>query len=135
MLYIPPELAKPVRVQGCFINDKEISRLIDHLKSQKTTEYNDEITSQPVAIPGSKTANVVSVDGAEHDTMFNDAVKFITDTGKASATNLQRHFKIGYARAARLLDELEQAKIVGPVNGAKPREILVPHARPSDGEI
>lgn len=136
MLYIPPELAKPVRVQGCFVSDKEINRLIDFLKSQKNTEYNNEIVAQPVAIPGSKTSNVVSVDGAEHDTMFNDAVKFIADTGKASATNLQRHFKIGYARAARLLDELEQAKIVGPVNGAKPREILIPHARPSDaGEL
>ncbi|MBI2464825.1 DNA translocase FtsK [Candidatus Shapirobacteria bacterium] len=132
MLYIPPELAKPVRIQGCFISDKEIGKLIDHLKSQKTTEYNDEITSQPVAIPGSKTANIMSVNGSDHDVMFQDAVKFITETGKASATNLQRHFKIGYARAARLLDELEQAKIVGPVNGAKPREILVPHSRPSD---
>jgi len=136
MLYIPPELAKPVRVQGCFVSDKEIGRLIDFLKTQKNTEYNDEITAQPVNIPGSKTNNVMSVDGAEHDTMFNDAVKFIADTGKASATNLQRHFKIGYARAARLLDELQEAKIVGPVNGAKPREILIPHARPSDaGEL
>lgn len=135
MLYIPPELAKPVRVQGCFVSDKEIGRLIDFLKTQKSTEYNDEITSQPVAIPGSKTTNVVSVDGAEHDTMFNDAVKFITDTGKASATNLQRHFKIGYARAARLLDELQKAGIVGPVNGAKPREILVPHTRSGDDVI
>ena len=135
MLYIPPELAKPVRVQGCFVSDREIGKLIDFLKAQKNTEYNDEITSQPVNIPGSKNNNVMSVDGAEHDTMFNDAVKFITDTGKASATNLQRHFKIGYARAARLLDELQEANIVGPVNGAKPREILVPHSRPSDDNL
>jgi S-DNA-T family DNA segregation ATPase FtsK/SpoIIIE len=135
MLYIPPELAKPVRVQGCFVSDKEIGRLIDFLKTQQSTEYNNEIVAQPVNIPGSKTNNIMSVDGAEHDTMFNDAVKFITDTGKASATNLQRHFKIGYARAARLLDELQDAKIVGPVNGAKPREILIPHSRPSDDSI
>ncbi len=136
MLYIPPELAKPIRVQGCFVSDKEINRLIDFLKAQQSTEYNNEIIAQPVNIPGSKNNNVMSVDGAEHDTMFNDSVKFIADTGKASATNLQRHFKIGYARAARLLDELQAANIVGPVNGAKPREILIPHARPSDsGEL
>jgi S-DNA-T family DNA segregation ATPase FtsK/SpoIIIE len=127
MLYIPPELAKPVRVQGCFVSDKEIGRLIDFLKQQKNTDYNNDIIAQPVNIPGSKTNNVLSVDGEEHDTMFNDATAFIRDTGKASATYLQRHFKIGYARAARLLDELEHAGIVGPVNGAKPRNILIPH--------
>jgi S-DNA-T family DNA segregation ATPase FtsK/SpoIIIE len=132
MLYIPPELAKPVRVQGCFVSEKETGRLIDFLKQQKHTEYNNDITAQPVAIPGSKTNNVLSVSGEEHDTMFTDATNFIRDTGKASATNLQRHFKIGYARAARLLDELEQAGIVGPVNGAKPRDILIPHHTVND---
>ena len=135
MLYIPPELAKPVRVQGCFISDKETTKLIDFLKTQKAVEYNNEIVTQAVAIPGSKTANIMSVDGAEHDTMFDEAVKFIADTGKASATLLQRRFKIGYARAARLLDELEAAHIVGPVNGAKAREILVPHNTAGNDEI
>ena len=127
MLYIPPELAKPVRIQGCLVTDKEINRLIEFLKQQKTTDYNNDIVAQPVAIPNSKNPNVFSVSGEEHDTMFDNAVAFIRDTGKASATYLQRHFKIGYARAARLLDELEQAGIVGPVNGAKPRDILIEH--------
>ncbi len=134
MLYIPPELAKPVRVQGCFVSDKDINNLIEFLKQQKPTEYNNDIVAQPVAIPGSKNPNVVSVSGEEHDTMFNDAIAFIQDTGKASATYLQRHFKIGYARAARLLDELEQANIVGPVNGAKPRNILIPHRNSNNTE-
>ena len=132
MLYIPPELAKPVRVQGCFVSEKETARLIEFLKKQKSADYNNEIVSQPVAIPGSKTNNVQSVSGEEHDNMFDDAMAFIRDTGKASATNLQRHFKIGYARAARLLDELEHAGIVGPVNGAKPRDILIPHHNSGD---
>ncbi len=127
MLYIPPELAKPIRVQGCFVSEKETAKLIEYLKNSQPVKYNEEIISQPVAIPGSKSANVLSVNGEDRDTMFDDAVKFIADSGKASATNLQRHFKIGYARAARLLDELEGAGIVGPVNGAKPRAILVPH--------
>jgi len=135
MLYIPPELAKPVRVQGAFISEKETQRLIEFLKTQKTTEYDNTITAQPVNIPGSKAPNLVSVDGESHDAMFNDAIKFISDTGKASATYLQRHFKIGYARAARLLDELEAANIVGPVNGAKPRTILVPHRNVNDSEF
>lgn len=135
MLYIPPELAKPIRVQGCFVADKDINRLIDYLKAQRPVEYDNNIVSQPVSIPGSKNNNVVSVEGEERDTMFNDAVKFISETGKASATVLQRHFKIGYARAARLLDELEHAGIVGPVNGAKPRAILIGHNTPSDSEI
>lgn len=73
------------------------------------------------------TYNLLPTESSEHDDMFDDAVKFIAETGKVSATNLQRHFKIGYARAARLLDELAENKIVGRVNGAKPREILIPY--------
>ena len=71
-------------------------------------------------------------DGEERDAMFNDAVKLIQESGKASASLLQRRLKLGYALAARVLDELEQAGIVGPVNGAKPREILIAHNNPSD---
>ncbi|MGI5841021.1 MAG: DNA translocase FtsK [Patescibacteria group bacterium] len=128
MLYIPPELAKPVRIQGCFVSDREINNLIDYLKSQGgDTQYNDLVTSQPVASPNSMSKNVLSVDGEERDSMFDDAVKLIQETGKASASLLQRRLKLGYARAARVLDELEQAGIVGPANGSKPRDILVPH--------
>jgi len=135
MLYIPPELAKPVRVQGSFISDKETLRLIEYVKAQRSSEYNDKVTSVPVNVPGSKAPNLVSVDGEEHDSTFNDAIQFIGENGKASATVLQRHFKIGYARAARLLDELERAGIVGPVNGAKPRTILIPHKNSGDTEF
>ncbi|HEX8923287.1 MAG TPA: DNA translocase FtsK [Patescibacteria group bacterium] len=135
MLYIPPELAKPIRIQGCWINDKEINRLIDFLKTQQTTEYNDQIVSQPVNMPGSKSANIMSVDGEERDAVFNEAVKLIQSSGKASASLFQRHLKLGYARAARLLDQLEAAGIVGPGQGAKPREILIQHNSPSDTEI
>jgi S-DNA-T family DNA segregation ATPase FtsK/SpoIIIE len=134
MLFIPPDLARPVRVQGTWIADKDINRLIEFVKAQRPTEYDEKITSLPVNVPGSKAPNLVSQDGEEHDSVFNDATQFIADTGKASATILQRHFKIGYARAARLLDELEQAGIVGPVNGAKPRAILIPHKNSGDVE-
>jgi len=134
MLFIPPELAKPVRIQGTWISDKEISRIIEFVKKQRNSNYDEKITSLPVSVPGSKAPNLVSVDGQEHDSMFNEAIQFIKDNGKASATLLQRHFKIGYARAARLLDELETAGIIGPVNGAKPRAILIGHRNSGDSE-
>ena len=132
MLYIPPDLAKPVRVQGCFISDKEVNKLIDFLKTQRTGEYNDEITKVPVNSPNSSSKNIMLSDGEERDAMFDDAVKLIQETGKASASLMQRKLKLGYARAARVLDELEKAGIVGPVNGAKAREILIAHRSPSD---
>ena len=132
MLYIPPDLAKPIRVQGCFVSEKEISRLIDHLKSKKTVDYNDQIISQPVASATSLSKNLVSVNGEEKDIMFEDAIKLIQQSGKASASLLQRRLKLGYARAARVLDQLERAGIVGPVNGAKPRDILIAHNQPTD---
>lgn len=135
MLYLPPELAKPIRVQGCFISEKETVRLIDFLKTQKTAQYDDHITSLPVNSPNSNSKNIMFVDGQDRDAMFEQAVKLIQDSGKASASLMQRRLKLGYARAARLLDELQAAGIVGPVNGAKPRDILIPHNTPSDGEV
>lgn len=130
MLYIPPELAKPVRVQGCFLSDKEINRLIDFLKTKKTVDYNDQILSQPVNSQTSLSKNIVSVNGEDRDALFDQAVKLIQESGKASSSLMQRRLKLGYARAARLLDQLEEAGIVGPANGAKPRDILVPHNSP-----
>lgn len=132
MLYIPPDLAKPVRIQGCFISDREVNRLIDFLKTQRSGEYNDEITKQPVNSPNSISKNIMLSDGEERDAVFDDAVRLIQEKGKASASFMQRHLKLGYARAARVLDELQAAGIVGPVNGAKPREILISHKSSSD---
>jgi len=125
MLYIPPELAKPVRIQGCYVSDKEINNLISFLKTQKTTEYDDQVTSQPVSA-GTSTKNLVSVDGQERDIYFDRAIDLIRAENKASASLLQRRLKIGYARAARVLDQLEAANIIGPANGSKPRNILPP---------
>jgi S-DNA-T family DNA segregation ATPase FtsK/SpoIIIE len=132
MLYIPPDLAKPVRIQGCFVSDKEINNLINFLKKQKTTDYDDQIISQPVASSTSLSKNTLSVNGEDRDALFEDAVKLVQETGKASASMMQRRLKLGYARAARVLDQLEAAGIVGPSNGAKPREILIAHNTPSD---
>lgn len=132
MLYIPPEQAKPSRVQGCFISDKEIGRLVEFLKKQRVGDYNDEILKQPVKSPGSLSPNLNIVDGENHDSLFSQAVELTRNSGKASASFFQRHLRIGYARAASILDEMEHAGIIGPVKGAKAREILIPHATPSD---
>jgi len=129
MLYLPPELAKPVRVQGCFVSDKELNNLIETLKNQQTTQYNDEITSQKVSGHGS----VGLAPEGEHDPLFDEAVKLVRDSGKASSSLMQRRLKLGYARAARVLDQLEQAGIVGPANGSKPRDILIEHNSPQEG--
>jgi S-DNA-T family DNA segregation ATPase FtsK/SpoIIIE len=134
MLYMPPELAKPVRVQGCFVSDKEINTLIDFLKGQKNTEYDEQILNQPVSggRGNAKNAPSTSANIEDRDSMFDEAVKLVQDLGKASSSLMQRRLKLGYARAARVLDQLEQAGIVGPSNGAKPREILIAHNNHSD---
>ncbi|MBU3935309.1 DNA translocase FtsK, partial [Patescibacteria group bacterium] len=126
MLYIPPDLAKPLRVQGCFVSDKEIKNLIENLKAQKTMEYDEQITSQPISSPESSSRNLVSIRGEERDALFDSALDLIYNTGKASASLMQRRLKIGYARAARLLDQLEKSGFIGPSNGAKARQILKP---------
>lgn len=134
MLYLPPDLAKPVRIQGCYVSDKEINNLIDCLKTQKVTDYDEQILNQPVSggHPTAKNAPSTGEMLEEKDPMFDDAVKLVQDLGKASSSLMQRRLKLGYARAARVLDQLEQAGIVGPANGAKPRDILVPHNNPDD---
>jgi DNA segregation ATPase FtsK/SpoIIIE, S-DNA-T family len=133
MLYTPPDLAKPLRFQGAFISDTEVGKLVDFLKKQQTPEYDQQILSQPVAAPGG--SKTFLVDGEERDEKFEEAINLVISTGKASASLLQRRLKLGYARAARVLDQLERAGIVGPADGAKPREILSSAARPSPDQI
>ena len=129
MLYGPQDLAKPMRIQGCFISDKEINTLVDFLKSQKTAEYDDQVINQPVSAGNGKSIITPSSDGTPHDPLYDSAVKLIQDTGKASTTFLQRKLSVGYARAAKILDEIESAGLIGPSNGAKPRDILMPHTQ------
>ncbi|OGB85304.1 hypothetical protein A2994_03620 [candidate division Kazan bacterium RIFCSPLOWO2_01_FULL_48_13] len=131
MLYVPPDQAKPSRIQGAFVSDKEIHALIDFLKKQGVApHYTDEITSMPVSSRGgrggaSKGAAFISPNGEPRDALFEDAFRIIVQNQNASASFLQRKLSIGYARAARVLDELQNAGIIGPVDGAKPRDILV----------
>ena len=122
MLYFPMGESSPTRVQGCFVNDNEIKRLIDYCKNQATAKYDSafENVSQNTS-SGSGNSAV----GGDDDDAYNDVVEFAIQTGKISASLIQRRFRFGYNRAARMMDLLEARGIVGPQNGSKPREVLV----------
>ena len=121
MLFITAELSHPKRVQGSFISEEEINEVTDYIKDKAEPEYKDEVIE--------KTSSFVSglaPDGGEYDDELTlDAKEVVIKAGKASATLLQRRLRVGYARAARLLDILESMGIVGPAEGAKPREVLL----------
>ena len=122
MLYFPMGESAPTRIQGCFINDDEIKKLIDFCKNQGTAKYDQtfENVSQNTSSGSGNTAI-----GGEDDDAYNDVVEFAIQTGKISASLIQRRFRFGYNRAARMMDLLESRGIVGPQNGSKPREVLV----------
>ncbi|OGY08712.1 MAG: hypothetical protein A2700_02295 [Candidatus Blackburnbacteria bacterium RIFCSPHIGHO2_01_FULL_44_64] len=122
MLYLPPDEAKPRRIQGAYIEDSDLNRLIEFLrKTGVSPQYTEEVTNMPVKggnrSPGGETV--------ERDDLFEQAVRIVCSSDKASASLLQRRLSIGYARAARMLDQLESAGVVGPADGSKPREVLI----------
>jgi len=121
MLYIPPEQAKPTRIQGAYISEPEIKNLIDFLKKQLAPSYTEEVTSMPVA---AARRGMVG-EGKERDELFEEALRVVCQYDRASASLLQRRLSIGYARAARILDQLEAAGVVTPAEGSKPREVLI----------
>lgn len=120
MLFVPPEASKPQRIQGVYLSEPEIMKLIEFLrKSGIEPQYTEEITTMPI----SKMAGTRS--GDEQDDLFEEAVRVIVQHDRASASLLQRRLRVGYARAARLLDELEAAGVVGVADGSKARDVLV----------
>jgi S-DNA-T family DNA segregation ATPase FtsK/SpoIIIE len=124
MLYIPPEQAKPSRIQGAFVSEKEVRRLVDFLKNENPpVQYTDEVLSEPLVTK----KGMRGVDGAK-DELFAESIRVICQHDKASASLLQRRLSIGYSRAARILDQLEAAGVVGRAEGSKPRDVLVKDA-------
>lgn len=125
MLYIPPDQAKPTRIQGTYVSDKEVKKLVEFLKSKSpVVEYTEEVTS--LSLPIKKGASATSSDGK--DNLFEEAIRAVCQYDRASASLLQRRLSVGYARAARILDQLEAAGIVGHGEGSKPRDVLVRNA-------
>lgn len=114
---------KPRRVQGVFVDDPEVMKVTDFIKMQRPPEYNDEVVTQPVQI-SSKGGVVMDMDGGSDDKLFKDAVQCVIESGKASASLLQRRLRVGYSRAARLMEDMEEQGIIGPPDGARPREVL-----------
>jgi len=134
MLYLTAELSKPKRIQGAYISEEEVGNVVDYLKEDGEAEYDESIVEKP----SSGTVNMFGGANDDQDPLFNEAREEIIKAGKASASFLQRRFKIGYARAARILDELESAGVIGPGDGAKASEILasaVPETMNAGGEL
>jgi S-DNA-T family DNA segregation ATPase FtsK/SpoIIIE len=124
MLLLTPSMSKPKRIQGAWVTDEEVMKITDHLRQQSPPQYNDEVVSQPVTLNG-KGGVVMDFDGGGDDDMYRDAVRCVIDSGKASASLLQRRLRVGYARAARLIEQMEEQGIIGPADGARPRDVLV----------
>lgn len=126
MLMSTAALPKPKRIQGAWVTDDEVLKITDHLRQQSPPQYNDEVVSQPVQLNGK--GGVVMDFGGEAgggDDMYKDAVRVVVEGGKASASLLQRRLRVGYARAARLIEEMEEQGIIGPADGSRPRDVLV----------
>ncbi|MEK7164003.1 MAG: FtsK/SpoIIIE domain-containing protein [Patescibacteria group bacterium] len=129
MLFVPPDQAKPTRIQGAYVSDKEIGALIDFIRKQGVVpHYTEEVTSMAIGKKGRGNTQVQSADGSSQDELFAQAVQIVVQNDKASASLLQRKLSIGYARAARVIDELEQAGVIGRGDGAKPRDVLIANA-------
>jgi len=124
MLYLTPAMAKPKRLQGAWVMDSEVMRITDHLRLQRPPDYDEEVTKQPVQLSG-RGGIVMDLDGDGDDDLYKDAVRVVIDSGKASASLLQRRLRVGYARAARLIETMEDQGIIGPADGARPREVLI----------
>ncbi len=123
MLFISAELSKPVRIQGAFLSDNEIDKVVNYLKQKSEPEYIDEVTEKISSI------NIPSGNGLtfnnNDDELLPEAKEIVISVGRASSSYLQRRLRIGYSRAARLLDLLEEQGVVGPTEGSKPREVLI----------
>lgn len=127
MLFYPQGLQKPIRVQGAFVSDSEVTNVVEFLTEQNgTMQYNQSIEDQVTsAAAGSGTVSIDTAPQDERDVYFSDAAKLLIEKDKASVSMLQRYFKIGFNRAARIMDQLEEAGVVGAEEGTKPRKILM----------
>ena len=132
MLYFPLGSGKPTRVQGCLITDQEVASVVDFVKRSGTAQYDDAVMQEIEQHAAEKEKGAKGVGGSapddvdsEFDELIDAAAEVVVETGQASVSMLQRRLKLGYARAARLVDQLEEKGIVGPFEGSKPRQLLI----------
>ena len=121
MLYLPMGENNPIRIQGCFITDEEITKVIEYVSGQQSATYDDSLEKAAMEEHNPVSGDKESFD----DPLYNEIYEFALETGKISASLIQRRFRLGYNRAARIVDLLEERGIIGPANGSKPREVLV----------
>lgn len=130
MLFFPTGAPKPVRVQGAFVSDKEVEKIVDFLKSNGETTYRDDITEYiEKANCTDKEIDEGIMDDDETDPLLNEAIQTVIETGQASTSFIQRRFKVGYARAGRIIDQMEERGIISGYQGSKPREVLMSKER------
>lgn len=120
MLYLPAGTSKPIRVQGAFVSDEEVEKVVEFVTNQQKAQYQEDMIPDEVS----------EVEDEVDDELYEDAVQLVAELQTASVSMLQRRFRIGYTRAARLIDEMEKRGVVGPYVGSKPREVLIP--KPDD---
>jgi S-DNA-T family DNA segregation ATPase FtsK/SpoIIIE len=117
MLYYPVGASKPVRIQGCYVSEMEVERVVNYIKEQRTAHYEENILDE------------IAVDNEMHnrddDELLPTAIELVIDSGQASISMLQRRLRIGYARAARIIDEMERRGVIGGFGGSKPRQVLI----------
>jgi len=135
MLFLPMGESVPMRIQGAFVSEEEIQKLVDHSISQQKAVYDESITiDKSVSSSSSNFDDGYSSEDEYDDPIYNEVVDFAVSTGKISASLVQRKFRLGYNRAARIIDLLEERGIIGPANGSKPREVLVKLEKPNEEE-
>ncbi|MEE8460526.1 MAG: DNA translocase FtsK, partial [Acidobacteriota bacterium] len=120
MLFLPPGTSRLIRLHGGYISEKEIQKVTDFLKSQAQPDYQEE-----VLVEKDKAESTIVKIGDLEDEFYQEAARFVVDTGRASTSLLQRRLRIGYGRAARLLDMMQHEGLIGPPDGSKAREVLV----------
>jgi S-DNA-T family DNA segregation ATPase FtsK/SpoIIIE len=126
MLFLPSGTSIPIRAHGAFVDDHEVHRVVEFLKKTAPTNYLDDITQERT-----DTGEIAGPDGeeSENDALYDEAVMFVTESRKASISSVQRRFKIGYNRAARIIEDMENAGVVSPAETNGSREVLAPPPR------
>lgn len=131
MLFLPQGENTPIRIQGTFIDDEEIKRVVDYTIKQQIARYDETLLMDDEEMKSTSMVDPTEKDATE-EPLYNEIVEFVVTNGKASASLLQRRFRLGYNRAARAIDLLEERGIIGPSNGSKPREVLVKLEQPEE---
>ena len=130
MLFYPAGASKPTRIQGAFIDDKEVEKIVDFIKSNGTATYSDEILeSIEKANTNEKEVKDSDISDDENDPLLDEAIKTVIETQQASTSFIQRRFKVGYARAGRIIDQMEERGVISGYQGSKPREVLISKER------